>query len=665
MKTPPRGHLRDFGSAEKRWSEERPREAFGPQGAALILELRRIQRAFDREVDGGARAAPRVDEPKRGHAARSKRTRPAPLRDSETIVSNRSPGRWFRFLRARDDLAEVDKVENPVHRALPPTVEHDDRRERRDRQERLPAGEGDPSESSRLQALLESQLQLLRRVRANIASGVATERGVDDRTRAENGPLSEARAHRDAARQLIRAGVHALQSSVAFLLNRGSGGRPGDLQDASLAVQLRNGFENEFRQGLRVLVVAGGLLGGWAALVPLSAAVVVAGTLVVQSNVKKIQHPTGGVIAEIPVHNGMHVKEGDLVVRLDATQARANLQVIAKQLDAIRLRIARLIAERDGLDELNVPRELAARMGDPEVAQLVNAEKSLFKARASARQNQKELLRRHIAQLNEEIAGLDAQIKAKASQLDLIARELQGVQALYDKQLVPLTRLTTLQREAARLEGERGQLLSGLAEAQAKISEEELQIVKIDQDLRTEVMKDLRESQDKEAELAERNIAAQDLANRIDMRAPTSGVINELAVHTIGGVVGPGEVIMEIVPDSDDLLIEAKLPPNDIDQVRLGQSANVRFSAFNQRTTPQLSGKVSYVSADVSHDKQTNAAFYTVRVTLPGSEIRRLGGLQLVSGMPAEVFLQTGSRTMMSYLFKPITDQLQRMFSER
>jgi HlyD family secretion protein len=331
------------------------------------------------------------------------------------------------------------------------------------------------------------------------------------------------------------------------------------------------------------------------------------------------------------------------------------------------VRIARLIAERDRTDQPKLPPDLVGRTGETNIEQLIASETSLFKARVNARQSQKELLRGHIGQLGDEITGLDAQIKSKAAQLDLIASELQGVQSLYDKQLVPLTRLTALQREAARIDGERGQLVSTIAETRSKITEAELQIVRIDEDLRTEVGKDLRESENKEAELAQRMVAAQDQLNRIDIRAPTSGVVHQLSVHTVGGVIGPGEVIMEVVPDTDDLQVEAKLRPTDIDQVRLGQQAGVRFPAFNQRTTPQLEGVVSYVSADLSHDhqSQTDAGYYTVRVTLSGDEIRRLDGLQLVSGMPTEVFLQTGSRTMMSYLLKPLTDQLQRTFSER
>jgi HlyD family secretion protein len=290
----------------------------------------------------------------------------------------------------------------------------------------------------------------------------------------------------------------------------------------------------------------------------------------------------------------------------------------------------------------------------------------LFNSRAAARRSAKELLHSHIGQLGEQISGLDAQIKSKATQHQLISGELEGVDSLYQKGLVPLTRKTSLQREAARLDGERGQVAAAIAEAKSKISEAGLQEVRADHDFRTEVMKDLREAQDKEAELVEKSTAAQDLLRRVDLRAPTNGIVHQLSVHTVGGVITPGEVVMEIVPESDELQIEAKLPPQEIDHVHSEQRAYIRFSAFNQRTTPQLEGVVSYVSPDLNHDRQKNAnaaPYYTVRVTLPSSERRRLGGLQLVSGMPVEVFLQTGSRTMMSYLLKPITDQFLRTFN--
>jgi membrane fusion protein, type I secretion system len=455
--------------------------------------------------------------------------------------------------------------------------------------------------------------------------------------------------------------VAQCRSGVAFLLSQDEPAQEGD----SLALRTGRTYQRELKVGLRVLIAAAVLAGGWAALMPLAGAVVVPGNLVVQSNVKAIQHPTGGVVAEIPVRNGMRINAGDLLLRLDATQAQASLQVISKQLDEFRARGARLVAERDGLARPDLPEELAPRIGEPAVKSLLSAESTLFQARANARESQKALLRSRIAQLNEEIGGHEAQVSSKVKQIELITGELVGVQDLYDKRLVPLPRLTALQREAARIEGERAQLVSTIAETKAKIGEAQLQIVRTDQDFRTDVVKELGEVRGKEAELVERSVAARDLLDRIEMRSPVTGLIHQLNVHTIGGVIRAGDTIMEVVPDSDDLQIEARLQPTDIDQVRVGQKAFTRFPAFNQRVTPEVAGVVSFVSADISRDQQSNAGYFTVRVTLPDEERRRLAGLQLVSGMPAEVFMQTGSRTMLSYLFKPITDQLQRAFVER
>jgi len=467
------------------------------------------------------------------------------------------------------------------------------------------------------------------------------------------------------AAKLIEKSRTSLMAGVSFVLDHGAPPPPGDSPDDSLTVRARWSFERELRRGLRVLLVATLLGGGWLVFVPLAGAVVVPGNLVVQSNVKSIQHPTGGVVAEIKVQNGAHVQAGDLLIRLDATQAQTSLQVVSKQLDEVRAKLARLSAERDGLDHFEMPRQLAARATDENVASVLASEETLFKARFTARQSQKDLLQSKISQLTQEISGLEAQITSKAKQLELIQGELTGVQDLYDKRLVPLTRLTALQRESARIEGERGQLESTIAETKSKIGEAQLQIVRTEQDFRTEVVKDLGEAQAKEAELSERGVAARDLLDRIEIRSPTSGLINQLSAHTIGGVIRAGDTIMDIVPDSDDLQIEARLQPQDIDQVRTGQTAFVRLSAFDRQTTPQLAGQVSYVSADTSKDQQSNSSYFTVRVLLPEEERRRLAGQQLVPGMPAEVFMQTGSRTMMSYLFKPIIDQMRRAFVER
>jgi len=392
---------------------------------------------------------------------------------------------------------------------------------------------------------------------------------------------------------------------------------------------------------------------------------VVPGNLVVQSNVKTIQHPTGGVVAEIKVQNGVRVQAGDLLVRLDRTQAESSLQVVDKQLDEARAREARLIAERDERGTVDFPERLTARSANENVKSVLASEDALFKARFGTRQSQKDLLQSKISQFTEEISGLQAQTESKAKQIELISGELAGVQDLYDKHLVPLTRLTALQRDAARIEGERGQLTSAIAETKSKIGEAQLQIIRTDQDFRSDVVKQLSEVQSKEAELVERSVAAHDLVDRIEIRAPTAGTVNQLSVHTIGGVIKAGETIMEIVPDMDDLQIEAHVQPKDIDHVKTGQKAFVRLTAFNQRTTPQVNGSVSYVSADVAHDQQSNTSSYTVRVVLPEDERRRLNGQQLVPGMPAEVFVQTGSRSMMSYVFEPIADQMRRAFVEQ
>ena len=465
------------------------------------------------------------------------------------------------------------------------------------------------------------------------------------------------------AGKLIDRSRTGLMAGVSFILDHGA---PPPPTDDGLTVRTRWSYERELRRGLRVLLVALGLGGGWMVFVPLAGAVVVPGNLVVQSNVKAIQHPTGGVVATINVQNGSHVQAGDLLVKLDPTQTQASLQMVSKQLDEVRAKLARLAAERDGLDHVEIPSALGERASEQNVASVLASEQTLFKARLSGRQGQKDLLQSKGSQLTEEISGLEAQVSSKVKQLELIQGELTGVQDLYDKRLVPLTRLTSLQREAARIDGERGQLESTIAETKGKIGEAQLQIIKLDQDFRTDVVKELSEAQAKEAELVERGVAARDQLDRIEIRAPTSGIIHQLNAHTIGGVVKAGDTVMEIVPDSDDLQIEAHVQPNDIDQVHTGQKAFVRLTAFDRQTAPQLAGLVSYVSADTTRDQQqANASYFTVRVVLPEEERRRLPGATLIPGMPAEVFMQTGSRSMMSYLFKPIADQMRRAFVER
>jgi HlyD family secretion protein len=274
-------------------------------------------------------------------------------------------------------------------------------------------------------------------------------------------------------------------------------------------------------------------------------------------------------------------------------------------------------------------------------------------------------LQERIAQLDQEFVGLSAHQEAKLKEIDLVQKELAGLDRLYTQNLVSTTKYTATQREATRLTGEHAQLVASKAQAKGKIAEIELQIIQLDQDFRTDVIKELRDIQAKEAELNERRVAAEDQLKRVDIRAPLSGTVHQLAVHTVGGVISQSEPIMLVVPHSDALVLEARIAPQDIDQVKIDQAAFVRFSAFNQRTTPELVGSVSRVSADLSREQQTNQAFYVVRIALTESELQRLGKLKLVPGMPAEIYIKTDERTALSYLVKPLSDQIARAFRER
>ena len=408
-------------------------------------------------------------------------------------------------------------------------------------------------------------------------------------------------------------------------------------------------------------------IGGWAATSQLSGAVVAQGIVVVDSSVKKVQHPTGGVVGELRVREGDRVLAGDILIRLDETQTLANANIVTKNVDELLARQARLEAERDNADQIAFPRVLLQRTKDsnPEAERAIAAEQKLFDLRRQARSGQKAQLKERSAQLQNEINGYTGQTEAKQKEIGLIQQELEGVRSLWQKNLVPITRLTALERDAARLEGERSQLGGMIAQAKGKIAEIELQIIQVDQDLRSEVGKDLIETRSKLSELSERKTAAVDQLNRIDIRAPQSGRVHELSVHTVGGVISPGEQIMLIVPDADSLAIEAKLSPRDIDQVYVGQSATLRFAAFNQKTTPEIDGEIGVVSADITQEQRTGASYYTARVLLKPEEIVKLGSAKLVPGMPVDVFIKTQGRTALSYLVKPLWDQAGRAFKER
>ena len=406
-------------------------------------------------------------------------------------------------------------------------------------------------------------------------------------------------------------------------------------------------------------------VGGWATTTKLSGAVIAPGSMVVDSNVKKVQHLTGGIVGELLVREGARVRSGEVVLRLDDTITRVNLAIVTKGLDEMYARQARLASERDADDDIAFPSFLLARANEPTVEAAIDSERKLFGLRHGARLGKKSQLRERIAQLNDEIRGYTALQEAKAEEIELIQRELEGVRALWNKNLVQINRLISLEREAARIKGERAQSISATAQSRGKIGEIELQIIQIDQDLSSEVAKELREIDGKIGEFVERKVGAEDQLKRVDIRAPQDGVVHQLAVHTVGGVVSPGDPIMLIVPEADALAIEAKVSPQDIDQLQVGQPAGLRFSAFNQRTTPEINGTISRISADVSVDQRSGQSFYTIRIGVSPGEIARLGNVKLVPGMPVETFMKTYDRSVMSYFIKPLEDQVLRAFRER
>ena len=424
----------------------------------------------------------------------------------------------------------------------------------------------------------------------------------------------------------------------------------------------RDSIRSHLMVGLGIVLGLAVGLGGWSSTVQISGALIAPGQIVVESNVKKVQHPTGGVVGEVRARDGDVVKAGDIVVRLDDTVTKANLAIVTKNLDAAQARAARLQAEQRGLDKLVFPPQLLERAEDPDVKALLSAEAKLFDVRVNGRAGQKAQLNERITQLNEEISGLSAQEKAKDREIALVQQELVGVRDLYDKHLVQLSRLTTLERDSARLNGERAQYIASRAQAKGKITETELQIIQVDKDMVSEVSKDLRETNDKIGELIARKVTAEDQLRRVDIRAPQDGMVLQSTVHTVGGVITAGDAIMLIVPQADDLQVEAKVNPVDIDKLQIGQKTLLRLSAFNQRTTPELNGAVTRVSPDVTTDQRTGQSYYTIRVSMPPEEVARLGDVKMIPGMPVEAFVQTGDRTLLSYLMKPLHDQLMRAF---
>lgn len=405
-------------------------------------------------------------------------------------------------------------------------------------------------------------------------------------------------------------------------------------------------------------------LGFWASTVTLAGAVVASGNFVVESSAKKVQHPTGGVVSEILVREGDRVRAGDVVLKVDSTKTRANLAITSQRLDETRARVARLVAERDDLGSPQFPDGLKARVSEPNIAEILHGEQRLFTIRRDVMASKLQQLSERITQYRNEIVGMQAQVVAFDQGMEVLEGEVATLSGLREKGVVSNERLNGLKTQLATFGGERGERIALQAQIVGKISEVRLQMLQIEQDVKSEVALELREAEAQIAEYVERKVAAEDDLKRVDLVAPTTGIVHQLATHTVGGVISPADVAMLIVPNGDGIVLEIGVQPKDIDNVHLGQKALVRLSAFNQRTTPELNGAVSRIGADLTKDERTGSAHYVVRISIPSSEIGRLEGLQLIPGMPAEAFIATGERTALSYLLKPLSDQIGRAFKE-
>jgi HlyD family secretion protein len=423
----------------------------------------------------------------------------------------------------------------------------------------------------------------------------------------------------------------------------------------------------EMRRPLAIGLAVSGLIAlaifVWGGVATLSGAVIAHGIVVVDGSSKKIQHQQGGVIGQILVRDGSRVSAGDLLVKLDDTQARALLGIVTSQLTELLGRKTRLAAERDDQEDLEFPPGFMT--SGPDAERVASGERRLFHARLASANGQKAQLGERIKQNEDEIKGLKLQNSAKSREVALIQDELSRVNELYQRNLLPVTRVLSLQRDETRIQGEVGILIAQIAKTRGQVAETRLQIIAIDQNRFSDAQKELREVEGRIAELQERKIAAEDQLRRVELKSPIDGIVHELSVHTVGGVVNPAEQLMLVVPSSDSLSVEVHIPSSDIDQLNIGRQGILRFPAFNQRTTPEVKGVVTRLSPDAVRDKETGQFYYTARIAPDDGDLARLADHKLLPGMPVEAFIETSRRTALSFLTKPLTDQFERALRER
>lgn len=416
------------------------------------------------------------------------------------------------------------------------------------------------------------------------------------------------------------------------------------------------------RIGYLILFLTFGLFGSWAAFAPLDSAALAPGMVTVKNYRKTVQHLEGGIIKALHVRDGDRVQAGDLLIELEGTQTLAEQEMALSQLIAIRAMAERLTAERDGLSSVTFSTH--PEDGDPRVIEAQENERRIFAARRSAHLGEIDVLQKRAVQLDEQIRGFQVAITNKQELAESYEEEIADLNALLKEGFVDKQRLREQQRSMTRIRAEAAELKSSVAQARLQIGETELQIAQLRKKLASEVVNQLAEVQPRVFELSEHLSAARDRANRIQIRAPESGMVLGMRAHTVGGVVNPGTPLLDIVPTSEDLIIELQISPVDIDRIAPGKLADIRFSAFNSATTPVIEGRLTHVSADRLVNEQTGAAYYLGHIELTDKGRKDLGNLLLVPGMPAEVLIKTGARTLLSYLMQPATNAFARSLIE-
>ncbi|MBL8671359.1 MAG: HlyD family type I secretion periplasmic adaptor subunit [Alphaproteobacteria bacterium] len=420
-------------------------------------------------------------------------------------------------------------------------------------------------------------------------------------------------------------------------------------------------------------IVAGSVLiavtfvgvGGWAAIAPLNSAAIAVGKVSVEGDRKVVQHLEGGIVQQVLVKDGDKVEPGQVLIQLDDTRARVELQAISGQITSIEAGIARLEAERDGRTEPRFPRNLQEKAkASPEISEIVETQKNLFASRKAASENRIGMLRQRIAQAREEIRGTEAVMGGQARQIAIIRDELVGLRQLFEKGNITRQRLLALEREQAALEGQRGDHIATIARTQQKIAEAEIAVIDTSNQRVNDAIAELEKLQTQLAVLVERRAAAEDIVKRLDVRAPRSGIVVGLAVNSTGAVIAPRERLMDIVPQDEALVVEARVRPLDIDVVHEGLPAEVRLSAYTARRTPTVPGKVKSISADLVTDQKTGEGYYRAIIELAPGALDKIEEVALYPGMPVEVMIVTGERTALEYLAQPILASINRSLRE-